>query len=222
MFRTEGLISPMLGVLPALLADSSQQQLSSDTVLMWRSTSPQVMPTPRVSLHPRPSPPRGKRMASSPNSDRLPSSELSGAWLRPCLRLHYSPTSPSTPVLLPSFLSLPRADPMPIVDISSSQSVLALGANISGTPLKSKSTFFLLKMPFKSLRMPCDIFQWLAMFIKPPVLQGCVYECFMVRSCETALFQWIPLLPSSPGTNKTFLARVGSKQTPREQFPPIF
>lgn len=129
------------------------------TLLMWRSTSPQVMPTPRVSLHPRPSPPRGKKMVSSPNSDRLPGSEFSGAWLRPCLRLYYSPTSPSTPVLLPSFLSLPRADPMPIVDIPSSQSVLALDANISGTPLKSKSTFFLLKMPFKSLRTPCDIFQ---------------------------------------------------------------
>lgn len=48
------------------------------------------------------------------------------------------------------------------------------------------------------------------------------YECFMVCSCGTAIFQWISLLPGSWGKNKTFLVGVRGKQTPREPFSPIF
>ena len=144
-----------------------------------------------------------------------PVPEFPGAWLRPYLRLHYSPAYQSCPLpLSPSHVSC---------SLSSIQDVLS-GIYICDSPKTRfpKFTSSFRKMSFKSLGSAMCSLKWLAVFIKPPVMQEYVYECFMVCSCETAIFQWIPLLPSSPGTNKTFLVRVGGKQTPREQFPPIF
>ena len=145
--------------------------------------------------------------------------EFPGAWLRPYLRLHYSPASQSCP--LPFFAKYwSRVS----CSLSSTQDMLSgiYICDISKTQRFPKSTFSFRKMPFKSLGSAMCSWKWLAVFIKPPVMPEYIYECFMVCSCETAIFQWIPLLPSSPGTNKTFLVRVGGKQTPREQFPPIF
>lgn len=161
IFRIQRLISSMLGVLPALPADSPQQQPSSEIVLMQRSTSPGGYAPSQGQSVSMTSPPWGKRVLPSPNSNPLPSLELPGAWLRPYLKLCYSPISPSTSVLLPSFLSLPKSGShtncwrLLISECARSQCRYICDTS---EVRFSKSTFFLRKIPFRSLWMPSCYF----------------------------------------------------------------
>lgn len=124
----------MLGVLPALPTDSPQQQPSSEMEIRLAQG---VMPPPRASLFPMTSPPWGKRVVPSPNSNLRPvqSNQWLGrdlVWNRiiaqplPLLQFYFLPSS-----------SFQSADPMSTIDMCSTQSVLDFGANIFVTPLKS-------------------------------------------------------------------------------------
>lgn len=70
----------------------------------------------------------------------------------------------------------------------------------------SKSTFSFRKMPFKKQEdLLTSQFEMNASIncSKASIMQKYVYECFIVCSCETAIFQWIPYFPVW-GQIKTF------------------
>lgn len=84
--------------------------------------------------------------------------EIPGAWLKPLLRLHYSPTSPSTESYCFPFLSFlsKKLVPYQLFTYPCLRicSEYTLRANISVTPLKLDfQTFSFMKTPFKSFRM---------------------------------------------------------------------
>lgn len=85
-----------------------------------------------------------------------------------------------------------------------------------------RSAFYFLHISFQSYRTPGVFVRGWRCLLSLLVRRKQDYECFMVCSCGTAIFQWISLLPGSWGTNKTFLVGVRGKQIPREPFSPIF
>lgn len=135
------------------------------------------------------------------------------AWLRSPLRRPCHPGS-----LVPSLTLFPS-------HMSSSLSG-SLGKKKSiGNPSEVRFEdlpVYFIHISFQSYRTPGVFVMGWRCLLSLLVRRKQDYECFMVCSCGTAIFQWISLLPGSWGTNKTFLVGVRGKQTPREPFSPIF